>query len=633
MEPKKIVPIDGGVFPAGTRLFAVGDTPVSWVPRVGGSFVSIAWDVMPPRAFSAAEALRKGRLIDPNEFEVMWAAMNFDRLSDPEQCAAVRRFLALPQVKREAMLPRPGAWPAPFTTLPTSPRIAPAVIFAGASDGGSDVLAVMTGNAGYSESGSAVLPGSVTASDLRLRNTLGFNSNDLVLLYDDTAGCVLQQVQSPFTGSTSQTLPFGGTYSGGEVDGVNLTSLGLGNTMYTIAIGNVVTENQPQFQYFGVGASNTLFSYDLLQLGTSDASLPMADGVVELRALYGVDTNDDGMGYTYGEPVVMKTKRWGWVAVFVSGFNNADGKGYFFVVNPRTGALLQKISTGAGSTTGDAGMAFVNAYVPDRTDGTGDAVYAGDLLGNLWRLDVTSPRFDYPAPTKITVLTDASGNAQPVTTRPLIEVQPNTNRRFVLVGSGRLLDTTDIASTMPQSYYAIRDGSNSKFSDSTTLPSGVTFPIGRSNLLANSDPVVGVTFNSPTQMGWYIDLGTGTGGIGWRVLTDSDAFYGVVAFASTLPGGDACSPSGQSRVYAIDFGTGKSVLTTSTTSSGTTTTNRIAYSSVLTNVVTDVKFFSVNGKARLIGGTDTGSLKSIPGIFGASTGLRRLNWRELPTAD
>ena len=105
MEPKKNepVPMDAGVFPAGTRLFAVGDTPVSWVPRMGGGVVSFAWDVMPPRAFSAAEAFRKGRLIDPNEFEVMWAAMNFDRLSDPEQCAAVRRFLALPQAKREAM--------------------------------------------------------------------------------------------------------------------------------------------------------------------------------------------------------------------------------------------------------------------------------------------------------------------------------------------------------------------------------------------------------------------------------------------------------------------------------------------------------------------------------------------------
>jgi len=426
----------------------------------------------------------------------------------------------------------------------------------------------------------------------------------------------------------------------------------------TPATNGIQTRGNPSFVHYNyVNATPTIYDIDLGKTdggtGTNWRSVLIGGLGKGGKSYYAIDVTDPSafstetatagkvlwefsdadMGYTYGEPVVMKTKRWGWVAVFVSGFNNADGKGYFFVVNPRTGALLQKISTGAGSTTGDAGMAFVNAYVPDRTDGTGDAVYAGDLLGNLWRLDVTSPRFDYPAPTKITVLTDASGNAQPVTTRPLIEVQPNTNRRFVLVGSGRLLDTTDIASTMPQSYYAIRDGSNSKFSDSTTLPSGVTFPIGRSNLLANSDPVVGVTFNSPTQMGWYIDLGTGTGGIGWRVLTDSDAFYGVVAFASTLPGGDACSPSGQSRVYAIDFGTGKSVLTTSTTSSGTTTTNRIAYSSVLTNVVTDVKFFSVNGKARLIGGTDTGSLKSIPGIFGASTGLRRLNWRELPTAD
>ena len=103
MEPKKFMPKDPAVFPAGTRWFAVGDTPVSWVPRMGGGVVSFAWDVMPPRAFSAAEVFRKGRLIDQNEFEVVWAAMNFDRLSDPEQCEAVRRFLALPQVKREAM--------------------------------------------------------------------------------------------------------------------------------------------------------------------------------------------------------------------------------------------------------------------------------------------------------------------------------------------------------------------------------------------------------------------------------------------------------------------------------------------------------------------------------------------------
>src|SRR4051794_19691111 len=46
---------------------------------------------------------QKCNLAEGLEFEVIWAAMNFDRLSDAEQCEAVRRFLALPEAKREAM--------------------------------------------------------------------------------------------------------------------------------------------------------------------------------------------------------------------------------------------------------------------------------------------------------------------------------------------------------------------------------------------------------------------------------------------------------------------------------------------------------------------------------------------------
>ena len=345
--------------------------------------------------------------------------------------------------------------------------------------------------------------------------------------------------------------------------------------------------------------------------------------------------SDPDLGYTYGEPVVVKTKRWGWVAVFVSGYNNADGKGYFFVVNPRTGALLQKVSTGVGSTSSDAGLAQANGFVLDRTDGTADAVYAGDLLGNVWRLDVTAASSDYPAPTRIAQLTDASNNPQPITTRPLVEVQPGTNRRFVLVGAGRLLDTTDIGATQVQSYWAFRDGSGAHFNDATSLPSGVSFPLGRANVLADTNPLVGVTFNDPTQMGWVLDLGSGTSSIGWRVVTDSTAFNGAVAFASTLPSGDACNPSGSSRIYAIDFGSGKSVLTSTTTdpNNSTTSTVPIAYSTATTSVVTDLRFFSVDGQARLIGGSDTGDLKSIEGNFSGGSGLRRLNWRELPTAE
>ena len=96
-----------------------------------------------------------------------------------------------------------------------------------------------------------------------------------------------------------------------------------------------------------------------------------------------------------------RRKKYGWVVIFASGYNNADGKGYFFIVNPRTGALLEKIGTGAGSTGDPAGMAHVQAFLLDRTDGTADAVYAGDLHGNLWRLDVTASSGAYPAPLKL----------------------------------------------------------------------------------------------------------------------------------------------------------------------------------------------------------------------------------------
>ena len=43
----------------------------------------------------------------------------------------------------------------------------------------------------------------------------------------------------------------------------------------------------------GVGDHNTLYSYDLLQTTASPLS-PLADGVFELHAVYGVDTTADG---------------------------------------------------------------------------------------------------------------------------------------------------------------------------------------------------------------------------------------------------------------------------------------------------------------------------------------------------
>lgn len=336
--------------------------------------------------------------------------------------------------------------------------------------------------------------------------------------------------------------------------------------------------------------------------------------------------SDSSMGYSFGEPVVVKTRQHGWVVILTSGYGNADGRGYLFVVNPRTGALIQKIDTGIGSTGTPAGLTPAVGVITDRANGTADSVYAGDLLGNVWRLDLTVASGAYTL-TRLANLSDSAGNPLPITSKPTVGVQSGTQRRFVLVGTGRMLDLSDIGNSQTQSFFSIVDGTDLRFNRAADLPSGIGFPITRARLATLADPTAGISFDSSTQMGWVHDLGTGTGGIGWRVINDPTNAAGVVSFATTLPSGDVCSPSGRSRIYLMDFGTGLTELLN--------TANEPVAMVELTRSVSDVKLArSADGKIDNFYGDSNGEVrKSNRRHSGAGSVLRRLNWRELPLAD
>jgi type IV pilus assembly protein PilY1 len=332
---------------------------------------------------------------------------------------------------------------------------------------------------------------------------------------------------------------------------------------------------------------------------------------------------------------VVKTRKWGWVLVIASGHNNPDGKGYFFIVNPRNGRLLEgpllADYTGNPATAANpAGISQVQAFVPDRTDFTAESVYAGDLMGNLWRLDLTPASGAYQPPVRIAQLTDSAGAAVPITSRPLVVIQPVTNRRFVTLGSGKLLANSDLGNTQPQAFYAIIDGTGNRFNTAAQLPSGISFPLRNTGAGARlrklTDLTQPVTLDLTTEMGWWVDLGNlAGGGPGWRVIADPTAFLGTVAFSTMVPSGDVCNPSGNNRVYAIDLGTGQSRLL-----AGQTT---VAFLQTLPGVINDLRFFSVGGKPRLLGGSDAGEVGQFQGNWTAVTGVRRLNWRELQLAE
>jgi type IV pilus assembly protein PilW len=198
-------------------------------------------------------------------------------------------------------LPRAAAFPAPFATVPQAVRLAPVVVHAGLGTDGSDVISVATGASGLGESPLRVLPGSATATGLRVPATVGLKGNDLVLVFQEATDCMVQQVDSAFAGGAGQQIDFGGTYADDDISGTLLTGMGATDLAWVAALGNTAN-NRPSFQLLGVDANATLVAHDMLQMDGSDAVVPIADGVADLRARYGVDTNDDGRIDSWQDP-------------------------------------------------------------------------------------------------------------------------------------------------------------------------------------------------------------------------------------------------------------------------------------------------------------------------------------------
>jgi type IV pilus assembly protein PilW len=209
-------------------------------------------------------------------------------------------------------LPRGTAFPAPFATAflggasgSANLRVTPVLIGKSQSDAGSDVLVVMGGTAASGDVPRLILSSGTSSNILRLDSTTGLAEGDLGLVSaNGTTDCLLEQVHASTAfadTSANDALPLGSTYYTASGSTTSLSTLAASGSAYFTPLGNVNAGNT-QFQMFGVGSNNTLYSYDLLMSNGTDASQAIADGVAELHALYGLDTNSDGVLDTWVDP-------------------------------------------------------------------------------------------------------------------------------------------------------------------------------------------------------------------------------------------------------------------------------------------------------------------------------------------
>lgn len=361
-------------------------------------------------------------------------------------------------------------------------------------------------------------------------------------------------------------------------------------------------------------------------------------------------TTDADLGYSYGQPLITKLSDGTWVVIVTSGYNNVspgNAHGIVWVLNAKTGVVIKKIDTGAGSTTAavagcsaapcPAGLAKISAYVENGgANNTALRIYGGDLLGNVWRINLTSLTVAGGTADVqlLATLANASNVRQPVTGRP--EVGNVGGKPVVFVGTGVYLGVSDVSTTGQQSIYAILDpltsasgasglygsprGNTCTASIKTNCFVKQTLTDSAGNI-RTATSTVSYAVDFTTMYGWYVDLPE----TGERANTDPDLQLGTLAYTTNIPSSStACSVGGSSYINFLDYRTGLTVPGSDRI--GNLLTN--GSTTALATAPTLVRL--PNGKVISITNLSDGSTVTTNAPISATNlRTRRVSWREL----
>ncbi|MDH7454170.1 PilC/PilY family type IV pilus protein [Luteimonas composti] len=290
-----------------------------------------------------------------------------------------------------------------------------------------------------------------------------------------------------------------------------------------------------------------LFALDV----TTPASFGASANIEWERA----DTPLGNMGLVLGRPILARVNdaTAGKNAVLLgNGLNSTSGRAALIVLDLATGDVIREIAVGPTGTSNGL-SAPTGVLGPDGR--TLAYVYAGDMLGNVWKFDLTSAA---PAEWSGTSLFTASagGVSQPITGALTIATHPLTNQRWIFFGTGRYITAEDVGSVATQSMYGfvddgtaiVRAGTGANLTQRTVeVTTGVT----------NGYPVRGFQEKTPLpagSKGWFIDLPVA----GERVVQDAQVVATFLITASIIPTGDACESGGSGFINALDAFTGTS---------------------------------------------------------------------------
>jgi type IV pilus assembly protein PilY1 len=271
----------------------------------------------------------------------------------------------------------------------------------------------------------------------------------------------------------------------------------------------------------------------------------------------------NSLGNTYGTPQIRRFHNGMWGAVFGNGFGSSSGDAgiYVMTIDPNSGARTFYYLSASKAGTSD-GIAYTSPADIDG-DHVVDYVYAGDLLGNLWRFDLTSSN---PAQWALTSTTPMfkTPAGQPITTQvvPLITTQTTSLPRVMVdFGTGQQIPLTNASPTSyatgSQALYGIWDWNMSSWNlkaaqKFASLPSPQSVTLGTlstQSVLGTFTSAAGNQFRTISsnpvcwagsstcasgannQFGWSLSLP----GVAEQIIFNPTLQLGVFLVNSTIP--------------------------------------------------------------------------------------------------
>lgn len=235
------------------------------------------------------------------------------------------------------------------------------------------------------------------------------------------------------------------------------------------------------------------------------------------------DLDDERLGYTLAPPLIAMTNEAlgasdqgnRWRAIFGNGYNSKDGVARLFLLDIEAGVDGWDESTdyividasGVPSAGEEKNGLSAPAGIDVNKDGDIDYAYAGDLRGNVYRFDLTSASGNFSV-TKIFTAKDASGNEQPITTKPYVVKHPDsTDSYVVVVSTGSWMTQQDASSTSIQSIYGVVDTPSA---NGTSVKARSDLAIRHIKNVAVNNTVkrviVGSDIDWTAVSGWYFDF-------------------------------------------------------------------------------------------------------------------------------